>query len=733
MPASSPARFATLLLLTLARPLVAQAPADPADRIEIVRTAYGVPHIRAADLEAAGFGLGWVQMEDHGARVVRGLLGARGEMGRHFGRDSVDGDFRARLDHGRAVTGFPMLDRSTRDVYSGFASAVNRYVASHPGEFGPDVVPGGVPRFQGHDVLARDVVGTGSAGAFVRRLEERGADSVVVDATGSSYRPDPGSNAWALGPSRTTSGNAILLRNPHLSWTAGYYEGHVTVPGVLDFYGDFRVGGPFGIIGGFNPRLGWATTNNYPDGDEVYALREDPGAADRVRLDGRAVPVLADTVGVEVRRPDGALETLTRVFERTSLGPVVARRDGWVFVVKSAMAGEIRLGQQFLRMMTARDLGEWTDAMRIHARVASNFTYADTDGNILVVWNAGTPELPHAPTGDTLATVVEHTSDAWSRLVPWDDLPRVVNPPGGYVHNENDPFHYANLHVVADPADFPANFPAPGLRLRSQLSLDLIGGEDRLSLEEVVARKGSYRMLLADRVKDDLVAALADTRGEDALARDLLAAWDDRAAPESRGAVLFVEWWDRYLDAVEEAQEDHRSREGRPPETGATGDAGGGPWAEPWDPARPTETPRGLARPDLAARVFPRAVESVRSRFGAVDVPWGDVHRARVGDVDVPVGGCSGDYGCFRVLWFTDDDDGLRRVRGGDGWVLAVEFGARPRAYSVLAYGMTADPTDPHCCDQVAMFARGEMKPVLFEWDAIEAGAVRRYRPGGSR
>ena len=50
----------------------------------------------------------------------------------------------------------------------------------------------------------------------------------------------------------------------------------MTVPGVVDFYGDFRIGGPFGVIGGFNKDLGWSTTNNAPDLDEIYALDVDP-------------------------------------------------------------------------------------------------------------------------------------------------------------------------------------------------------------------------------------------------------------------------------------------------------------------------------------------------------------------------------------------------------------------------------------------------------------------------
>ena len=68
------------------------------------------------------------------------------------------------------------------------------------------------------------------------------ASTAPVDVSESD--PDEGSNAWALAPSRTRSGRAILLRNPHLAWNAGYYEAHLTVPGVVDFYGDFRIGGP---------------------------------------------------------------------------------------------------------------------------------------------------------------------------------------------------------------------------------------------------------------------------------------------------------------------------------------------------------------------------------------------------------------------------------------------------------------------------------------------------------
>ncbi len=103
----------------------------------------------------------------------------------------------------------------------------------------------------------------------------------------------------------------------------------------------------------------------------------------------------------------------------------------------------------------------------------------------------------------------------------------------------------------------------------------------------------------------------------------------------------------------------------------------------------------------------------------------------RLGDLDLPVGGCSGFLGCFRVLWFDDQEDGKRAVAGGDGWVVAVEFGRDgPRAYSVLAYGESGRPESPHHTDQAEMFVRGEFKRVAFTEEEIAANLVRRYRPG---
>lgn len=679
-----------------------------ADRVEIRRTFYGVPHILGEDLASAFFGLAYCHVEDYGERVVMEFVRARGELARYVGADSLESDFRNRTTYARAVETYHLLDQDIRDVFEGYAAGVNHYLQLHPGEF-PDWVQ---PSFTGHDVAARWIIGVswGAVRSFLTRLAEQ-QDTVALELD-----PEDGSNAWAFAPGRTKSRKAILVRNPHLNWEAGYYEAQVTVPGVINFYGDFRVGYPLFFNGGFNENLGWATTNNYPDLDEIYALDVDPERPDHYLFDGGSVPLRRETLTVEFKNGEG-LGRETREFFHSPLGPVIHRGGGKVYVMRAAGDGEFRRAQQFLAMMRARDLEEWKDAMRMRAQVSSNFTYADREGNIFYIWNATIPALPHEAGGDTSAVPARRSLDVWTRIVDFEKLPHLHNPRGGYIQNANDPFHYTNLNAVLNPTDFPANFPGPTLRLRSQHSLQLVHNRRRFSLEEIVELKHSMRMLLADRVKDDLITAVRATNPDSVVAAaiGLIEAWDNTVAPESRGGVLFELWFERYMSG-EDPEQIRNLRDA---------------FRHPWSPEEPTETPRDLSDHVRAAEAFAWAVQETRDRFGSFDVAWGDVHRLRMGDVDVPVGGCPGMLGCFRVLNFDEDEkDGKQVAAGGDGWVLAVEFSDPPRAYSILAYGQSSKEDSPHFNDQAEMFAQGRFKRVAFTEEEIEAQVVRRYHPG---
>ncbi len=112
------------------------------------------------------------------------------------------------------------------------------------------------------------------------------------------------------------------------------------------------------------------------------------------------------------------------------------------------------------------------------------------------------------------------------------------------MHNENDSPHFANVREPVNVVNAYPNIEPPMLRLRSQHAIQLIDTNRKLSLEDVVRLKHSYRMLLADRVKADLVTAVKATgpTGDVAGALALLQRWDNTAAPDSRGATLFEVW-----------------------------------------------------------------------------------------------------------------------------------------------------------------------------------------------
>src|SRR5688572_392240 len=306
------------------------APAE-AGQVEVIRTSYGVPHIYADNFRALGYALGYLQLEDYGDRVPIILLGARGELARHQGPGALEADFVNRPYYVRAVETYTRIDSDTRDVYEGFAAGVNRYIARHPDEFPPWMRP----EFTGYDVAAAYVYRTSQA--TIRRWMRRLTDAAPAPAADpeDADRFDVGSSAWALAPGRTTSGAAILLRNPHLSWNAGYWEAHVVVRDRLDFYGDFRIGGPIGIVGGFNQHLGFATTNNDVNTEEVYALDLDPRTEDHYLFDGASMPIGRESLSVSYL--DGVSQALaSRERLTTHVGPVLHRGNGKVYVLRDA-------------------------------------------------------------------------------------------------------------------------------------------------------------------------------------------------------------------------------------------------------------------------------------------------------------------------------------------------------------------------------------------------------------
>jgi acyl-homoserine-lactone acylase len=684
-----------------------------AKKVEIRRTEYGVPHILAENERAMGFGLAYAQAEDHIESIMRLIIRARGESARYLG--ATEGNIRSDFWYGqyriheRATETFKYLDRDWRHITEGFAQGLNYYIALHR-----DELPDWVQPVTKYDVAAHGLAGVSrfslNRGGIVTKLQKKLGAGELALARGDEDE-EMGSNLWAFAPSRTKSGNAILMGNPHQAWSevATYYEAQVTVPGKVNFYGSTFIGRPV-LTTGFNEHLGWTHTVNYPDIEEIYALHRSGDDPNRFYLDDRWIEM--ESRDVTVRYPDakGEMTSETRTFYYTEWGPVVYLTDDLVYVHRPVGYFDFRYYQHWYRLGQAENFDDWRAELDKQIMPMFNTGYADDAGNIYYRWNGSVPVLPEGSHQDE-AVYVTSAEQIWTEYVPPRDMPQVKNPTGGYVMNSNSTPYHTNLFQVMNPAVFPAYFPKPRFSLRSQLSMHLIHNAKKFGLEDVVHTKFSQRSMLAERVKDDLLVALrwADLSGEERAALELVRNWNNTTARDTTGSVIFQEWWTLYRK--DKGVDDLHTI--------------------PWDFHDPIETPDGLADEDRAVEAFREAVAEVQKRWGSIDVTWGDVHRIRFGEiVDLPIGGAGNDMGSFRVIGYKDDPDGKRRARTGDGWVFAVEFGETPVARSVVAYSQSGREDSPHFADQAPLFADNQMKKVAFTEEDIARTLIKKYHPG---
>ena len=699
------------------------APIDPellARQVTIRRDSYGVPHILGVTEEAAAFGFGFAQAEDHAVEIARRFVGGRGEMAKYFGT-SLDSDLLIkRFDNDAAAReGLKHLGPLFRRVVTAYVAGINHYVDKHRGE-----LPGWIPIFEPTDVLAASRAGALRSlvePATIKALSDKYEPGLKSEAVGGSRHEfesvDDGSNAFALGPSKTVSGRAVLLGNPHLSWSSLYWEAQVTVPGRINFFGSTLVGMP-ALRAGFNEHLGWVTTNNRPDLEDIYALRLDPNGPDHYIFEGESRPLQKKEVTVEIKGADGTLKTEVRTYWESHLGPIIHRNASMAFAVRSTMLDAYRYFEGFYLLSRTQSLREWLAVMRLNLVPTSNFTYADAAGNIMYLWNGRVPKRLDDGTSYELDVPADTGKYVWRELHALRDFPRLLNPRGGYTQNCNNPPWFASLRDRLDPGQFPSYFERGELALRPQVALEMLESRKRFSLDDVKRLKYNTKMLVAERVKPDLVRAikaLPELSDELRQGLEVLERWDNQVSAGSRGAVLFQRFWDQYRAALKE------------------------PFATPWNERNPAQTPAGLADTTLAVKHFQDAVRWTRETYGSEAVAWGEVHRFRFKDIDLPADGASGIYGLFRVVGFSQPRDGKRvagwtadgepLVGSGDAWVLAVEFSRPVVAYSVLAYGQTTKSASPHSRDQIHLFADHSYKRVRFTEAEIKANLERSYHP----
>jgi acyl-homoserine-lactone acylase len=494
----------------------------------------------------------------------------------------------------------------------------------------------------------------------------------------------------------------MLLTNPHLPWGGPFtfFEAQLAGPD-FDAYGAALLGTPFlGVA--FNDHLGWTHTVNTIDASDLYRLRLVEGG---YAWNGGTRSFETETKTLQVRQEDGSFRTDTLVVRRSVHGPVVAERGGHALALRIAGLSKPGLFEQYWHMLGTTNRSEFEDALRRLRMPMFNTVYADEDGHILYHFGGRVPRRSRGGwsywqgvvPGDTAATL-------WTSVHSYDELPRVADPPSGWVQNANEPPFTATLPRRVDPASVPP-YMAPrtpardAFMFRPQRSIAMVEGDSSITFEELAAYKNDTRMEAADRLLDDLLPAARAQGGERARrAASVLEDWDRTADAESQGSVLFARWFR---------------------ETAAQDSA----FATPYRPSAPRSTPDGLADPHAAVRALAEAARTVESEYDSLDVPWGAVHRlASPTGSSYPASGGSGLFGIFRVLQFGKAHEGRRRARFGDSYVALTEFtDDGPRARAVLPYGNASQPGSPHRWDQLEMYAEKEMRPVWRSRDSVRA------------
>ena len=674
------------------------APAARRERAEILWDTWGVPHVYGRTVEDANYAFGWAQAQAHGDLLLRLYGEARGRAAEYWGasRKSFWPMVTELADEDRLVLtlGIPARARAwyaeqtpeERALLDAFVAGINDYARAHP-EAIDDAMEAVLP------VSSVDVL------AHLQR---------AIHFTFVSYPPAlihevaHGSNAWAIAPSRSASGRAMLLANPHLPWQGlfTWFEAQIVAPG-LDVSGGTLVGLPFVAIG-FNERLGWTHTVNTIDAADVYELTLADGG---YRWDGTVRPFETRAETLRIREADGALRAETLMTLSSIHGPVIARAGGKAFALRVAGLDQPHVTAQYLAMARARDRVEFEAALARLQMPMFNVVYADRDGHVLYVFNGRVPVRASGGWDDWSGVVRGDTSATlWTAVHDYQDLPRILDPPSGWVQNANDPPWTATLPPL-DPGGYPAYMAPTGMAFRPQRSVRMLVEDESISFEELIEDKHSTRMELADRILDELIPAARSKGGNAARAAEVLEAWDRSADAESRGAVLF--WaFTRVL-----AERLHGLEE-------AT--------AVPYDPARPLETPDGLADPAGAVAALEAAASDIEGSFGALDVPWGEVHRLRRDSLDLPGNGADDRLGVFRVTSYEEDPDGHFRAVQGDSYMFAIEFSDPLRAVGLLGYGNWSRPGSPHRTDQLALYAEKRLRPIWRSRGVIEAHLERK-------
>lgn len=410
---------------------------------------------------------------------------------------------------------------------------------------------------------------------------------LLENALKSTDKPT-GSNEWAVAPSRSASGKAMLANDPHLALNtpATWYQNHLrATPAGLDVVGSTFPGVPFVVLGQ-NQHIAWGATVNPMDVTDTFQEQVVPDASSPSGLSTvylgtpeHLIPIPEvfrfNVVGddeannlVVVPPGSGSVPPATLIAPRRNNGPIISidPATGFALSVQYTGFSPTRELDAFRSFNYAKGLDDFIDGLQFFDFGSQNFAYMDTDGNIAYFTSAEMPireDLQAGVINGLPPYLIRNGSggNEWLpvsnpqpqqavpyEILPFDEMPKLINPPNGYFINaNNDPTgntrdNNAFNELRPGGGIFYLN---PGYAIGTRAGRITQGFEERLAsgplsredMEEIQADVilldaqvfaplilAAFENAQADGANPLLVALAADPRVAEAVGR--LAAWD---------------------------------------------------------------------------------------------------------------------------------------------------------------------------------------------------------------
>ncbi len=685
--------------------------------VTIYRDAYGVPHIVGETEEAAFFGYGYAQAEDHLERMMLQYRDAQGRRAEVQGFEALgdgylhfvpyeyrwDGDYLQRLMRTKqgVVENKDKIDPTVYGILDAFARGVNSYIAEHRTEV-PEWIDG---------ITAEDVE------AFERSSYFRfySVHDALMKMTEQTWNfPSFGSNQWAISAKKSADGRIIHVEHTHMPWANRFqnYEAHLMVPGKLNAGGISWFGSPFFLMG-FNDKITWSATWNQPNMSDVYEEKVDPENPRRYAYDGGWREIREEMATFHVKGRLG-METVSLPLYYTHHGPVVKfdreRNRAWSVKVPNFDGVNYSLG--LYGLMKAQNLSEFKGAIARQLIPRWNFLFSDAK-NIYWVHNGNVPERNNQY--NWFKPVPGWIKDTeWGPYIPFEKYPQLTNPSSGFLQNCNNAFWVSTPHSGLDPlalGPYYLQYPVKrgagleALNTRGERVFQVLGQEKKFTRDDMVDLGYDTYILPADVIVPLLTEAARGRLHDEKLRAPLeeLKKWNRRSAVDSLASTYLYYWAKTYKEANGEAK-----------------------YARFVAYERGSIDIHSKEEQDMAWHAFEEGMDALEKKFGSMHVPWGKINVVVHNGV-FPMDGTSVElFGVLHPDEGPEQDDG--RIFCNDGWghfLVVVEADAehtKPKEiWSLLPYGESEHPSSPHYNDLAKLHGEHRLKPFWFSTEEILA------------